>query len=47
MNTLEKVTKYLYEAFARIFSANDDAYPATGVQPYQGETRKKRHASHW
>jgi hypothetical protein len=47
MKLLEKVANYLYEAFARIFSPNDDTYPETGVQPYQGEPYKKRHGSDW
>ena len=34
---LSNVTKYITEAFARIFGPNDDEYPATGVQPFEGE----------
>ncbi|PSB02241.1 isochorismate synthase [Merismopedia glauca] len=45
MKLLEKVANYLYEAFARIFSANHDKYPEIGVQPYEGEPYEKRHAS--
>ncbi|MEM9809000.1 MAG: hypothetical protein AAF959_27410 [Cyanobacteria bacterium P01_D01_bin.56] len=28
---------YLFEAMARIFGPDKDAYPATGVQPYEGD----------
>lgn len=28
---------YLFGAMARIFGPDDDAYPAVGVQPYEGD----------
>ena len=28
---------YLFGAMARIFGPDKDAYPATGVQPYEGD----------
>ncbi len=31
---------YLSEAVARIFGPSDDAYPAIGVQPFEGEPYK-------
>lgn len=35
---------YVSGAMSRIFGPDDDAYPPTGVQPYEGEpTSKKRH----
>ncbi|MEL6489885.1 MAG: nicotinate phosphoribosyltransferase [Cyanobacteria bacterium J06634_6] len=33
---------FLAEAVYRIFSPHDDAYPATGVQPYSGYVYSKR-----
>lgn len=35
--TLDEMMQYLTEAFVRIFSPNDDKYPAIGVQPFYGE----------
>ncbi|MEL6469270.1 MAG: nicotinate phosphoribosyltransferase [Cyanobacteria bacterium J06623_4] len=40
--TLNSVFNYLAEAVYRIFSPHDDAYPATGVQPYSGYVYSKR-----
>lgn len=34
---LESITRYISEAVVRIFGPSDDAYPATGVQPFSGE----------
>jgi hypothetical protein len=31
--------RYITSAAARIFSPSDDDYPATGVQPYEGEPK--------
>lgn len=28
---------YIFEAAARIFGPDDDAYPAIGIQPYEGD----------
>lgn len=33
----DSVVQYISEAAARIFGPTDDAYPATGVQPFSGE----------
>jgi len=44
--TLSNVFTFLAEAAYRIFSPHDDAYPATGVQPYAGYAYSKR-ASRW
>ena len=40
----DSVVQYISEAAARIFGPTDDAYPATGVQPFNGEpySEKKR-----
>lgn len=34
---------YIFGAAARIFGPDDDAYPAIGVQPYEGDP----HPSSW
>lgn len=33
---------YLAEGVYRIFSPHDDAYPATGIQPYSGDSYARR-----
>lgn len=35
--------EYLFGAMARIFGPDDDAYPAIGIQPYEGEP----YSSNW
>lgn len=37
----QKVFRYITSAAARIFSPSDDDYPATGVQPFEGEPNKE------
>jgi hypothetical protein len=37
-----KVVRYVTTGTARIFSPNDDDYPATGVQPFEGEPNKEQ-----
>ncbi|AFY47701.1 hypothetical protein Nos7524_1839 [Nostoc sp. PCC 7524] len=37
-----QVINYISGAVARIFGVRDDDYPATGVQPYEGEPAKKQ-----
>ncbi len=32
-----RVIDYISSATTRIFSPNDDSYPATGVQPHEGD----------
>jgi hypothetical protein len=34
---LREFVQYITEGFARIFGPNDDEYPSTGVQPYEGD----------
>jgi hypothetical protein len=36
---------YVSGAMRRIFGPTDDSYPATGVQPYEGEPTSKKHRS--
>lgn len=37
----QKLVSYITTAATRIFSPNDDDYPATGVQPFEGEPNKE------
>jgi hypothetical protein len=39
----QRVTAYIVEAFTRIFRPANDDYPATGTQPFEGDTAKKKH----
>jgi hypothetical protein len=36
-DTLHNFVQYLTEAFARIFSPNNDEYPDVGMQPFDSE----------
>ena len=38
---LSKISKYVTEAFARIFGPNEDEYPNIGIQPFEGEPYKQ------
>ncbi len=42
---LDNVIQYFSGAISRIFGPSDDAYPNTGVQPFEGEPNKKSHFS--
>lgn len=37
---VDGLIKYISEAVSRIFGPSDDAYPPTGVQPFEGEPYK-------
>lgn len=37
----KKFVTYITSAAARTFSPDDDDYPATGVQPFEGEINDK------
>ncbi len=41
---LRDFIQYITEAFARIFSPNDDQYPEIGVQPFEGEPYQTKEA---
>ncbi|MDB9306131.1 MULTISPECIES: hypothetical protein [Cyanophyceae] len=41
-NIPQQVMNYISEAVSRIFSPRDDDYPATGVQPFEGDPADKR-----
>jgi len=38
--------RYLWEAVSRLFSPSDDRYPATGVQPFEGEPAEDKKRKH-
>ncbi|MBE9050154.1 hypothetical protein IQ243_06960 [Nostocales cyanobacterium LEGE 11386] len=44
-NIPQELINYISGAVTRIFSPSDDNYPATGVQPFEGEPADKD--SHW
>jgi hypothetical protein len=44
---LDSAAQYIIEAMTRIFSPNDDAYPAVGTQPFTGEPYKHRRHTEW
>jgi hypothetical protein len=41
------VTEYISEAVVRIFGPSDDAYPLTGVQPFNGEPFRETNRTDW
>jgi len=41
IQTCQKVVQYVSEAIGRIFAPNEEHYPATGIQPFEGELPKK------
>ncbi|HEY9850588.1 MAG TPA: hypothetical protein V6D28_14070 [Leptolyngbyaceae cyanobacterium] len=43
----DRVTQFFLEAAARIFGPTDDAYPVTGVQPFEGDPYKESDKSDW
>ena len=44
---LESMTQYISEAVVRIFGPSDDAYPASGVQPFSGKPFQKNKRTRW
>ncbi|MCY7324465.1 MAG: hypothetical protein LH660_22365 [Phormidesmis sp. CAN_BIN36] len=45
LKVIQDVISYLSGAVARIFGLNDDSYPETGTQPYEGELSHKKQSS--
>lgn len=45
--SLSRVVQFLSEAFMRIFSPTDDAYPMTGFQPFTGIPYKRHKFASW
>ncbi|MBV9387194.1 MAG: hypothetical protein JOZ78_12285 [Chroococcidiopsidaceae cyanobacterium CP_BM_ER_R8_30] len=41
------IVQYLSEAVTRIFSPRDDAYPAIGVQPFDGDFSRHQQDKDW
>ncbi len=44
---IDDVITYVSGALTRIFGLNDDAYPPSGTQPYEGEISHKKRSSDW
>ncbi len=44
---ISNISEYISAAAARIFGPNDDEYPETGVQPFEGEPYKEKSQSDW
>jgi hypothetical protein len=40
----DDMIRYISGAMSRVFGLNDDAYPATGIQPYGGDIPNKKHS---
>ncbi|MDX2243018.1 MAG: hypothetical protein NW224_20250 [Leptolyngbyaceae cyanobacterium bins.302] len=41
---IDDVIQFVSGAVSRIFSPSDDHYPNTGVQPFDGDVKKKDHS---
>jgi hypothetical protein len=39
----QKVIQFMSGAMARLFGLNEDDYPGTGVQPFEGDPADKKH----
>jgi hypothetical protein len=39
-NLIQKIVNYLSGGTTRIFTPTDDNYPATGVQPFEGDINR-------
>ncbi|MCU0570175.1 MAG: hypothetical protein MUF49_26825 [Oculatellaceae cyanobacterium Prado106] len=39
----QKIMQFLLSPVIRIFSPSDDNYPATGVQPFDGDPAHEKH----
>ncbi|MBW4523248.1 MAG: hypothetical protein KME16_26710 [Scytolyngbya sp. HA4215-MV1] len=44
-NFFGDVIQYVSEAVSRIFGLNDDKYPNTGVQPFEGDPFDEKNLS--
>lgn len=42
LNRFQDALQYLWEGISRIFRPNDDAYPNTGAQPFDGDPYDER-----
>ena len=41
IKSIRETIQYLWRGTIRLFSPTDDDYPKTGVQPFEGESRKE------
>jgi hypothetical protein len=41
--TIDRLIGYFSDAVERIFGLDRNTYPATGIQPFEGEIDKKEH----
>jgi hypothetical protein len=46
ISAFKQMIRYIAKAMARIFGPTDDQYPATGVQPFEGELPDKKKTKH-
>lgn len=46
LSASQRVVQDILGAVSRIFSPTDDQYPATGVQPFEGEISNKKKTRH-
>lgn len=46
VKSLSSSLRSLIEAAGRVFTRSDDKYPATGVQPFDGDPNRKRDLNH-
>jgi hypothetical protein len=44
---LAETLQYLWDGVKRIFTARDDNYPETGVQPFEGEPFDEQKQQTW
>ncbi|HIK31563.1 MAG TPA: isochorismate synthase [Oscillatoriales cyanobacterium M59_W2019_021] len=44
---LAGMLQYLWDGVKRIFTARDDNYPETGVQPFEGEPFDEQKQHNW
>lgn len=42
VEVIQKVSRYIFDAAARVFGPRDDDYPEIGVQPFEGEPAHKK-----
>lgn len=46
MKSVSSAMRYVMEAANRMFSRSEDNYPATGVQPFEGDPNRNRASNH-
>lgn len=43
----DDIVEYVSGAVTRIFGTSDDSYPDTGIQPFEGDFRKRNRSRDW